>query len=170
MAALTHCPSLGLTCRAQHRSLAVQPLSLRAKAWCRYQAKHSSMAGQRIARHSINHSRHQSACRAAGRLHVIAETSYIMIKPDGVQRALVGEIIQRFERKGFTLKALKMFRPSQQLAEEHYKDLSSKPFFGKLVDYIISGPVIAMVRHRCHSQASTRIIPNSAMSSMSVLF
>lgn len=68
-----------------------------------------------------------------------------MIKPDGVQRALVGEIINRLERKGFTLKALKMFKPSKQLAEEHYKDLSSKPFFGKLVDYIISGPVIAMV-------------------------
>ena len=68
-----------------------------------------------------------------------------MIKPDGVQRALVGEIVQRLERKGFTLKALKMFRPSKELAEEHYKDLSSKPFFGKLVDYIISGPVIAMV-------------------------
>lgn len=69
-----------------------------------------------------------------------------MIKPDGVQRALVGQIINRFERKGFTLKALKMFTPSKQLAEEHYKDLSSKPFFGKLVDYIVSGPVIAMVR------------------------
>ena len=69
-----------------------------------------------------------------------------MIKPDGVQRALVGEIIHRFERKGFTLKALKMFVPSKELAEEHYKDLKSKPFFPKLVDYIISGPVIAMVR------------------------
>lgn len=68
-----------------------------------------------------------------------------MIKPDGVQRALVGQIINRFERKGFTLKALKMFTPSKHLAEEHYKDLSSKPFFGKLVEYIISGPVIAMV-------------------------
>ncbi len=68
-----------------------------------------------------------------------------MIKPDGVQRALVGEIIHRFERKGFTLKALKMFVPSKELAEEHYKDLSSKPFFPKLVDHIISGPVIAMV-------------------------
>ena len=70
-----------------------------------------------------------------------------MIKPDGVQRALVGQIINRFERKGFKLKALKMFTPSKQLAEEHYKDLSSKPFFGKLVDYIVSGPVIAMVSH-----------------------
>lgn len=76
---------------------------------------------------------------------VRAEISYVMVKPDGVQRGLVGEIIGRFERKGFTLKGLKMFVPSRELAEEHYKDLSSKPFFGDLVSYIISGPVIAMV-------------------------
>jgi nucleoside-diphosphate kinase len=67
------------------------------------------------------------------------------VKPDGVQRGLVGEIIGRFERKGFTLKGLRMFRPSRELAEEHYKDLSSKPFFKDLVDYITSGPVVAMV-------------------------
>ena len=71
--------------------------------------------------------------------------SLMQIKPDGVQRSLVGDIIARFERKGFTLKALKMFVPSKELAEEHYKDLSSKPFFGDLVSYIISGPVVAMV-------------------------
>ena len=67
------------------------------------------------------------------------------MKPDGVQRALVGEIISRFERKGFTLKALRMFVPTKELAEEHYKDLSSKPFFNDLVSYITSGPVVAMV-------------------------
>lgn len=50
----------------------------------------------------------------------------------------------RIENKGFTLRALKMFVPSKQLAEEHYKDLSSKPFFKDLVEYIISGPVVAM--------------------------
>lgn len=68
------------------------------------------------------------------------------MKPDGVQRGLVGEIIGRLERKGFTLKGLKMFVPSRELAEEHYKDLSAKPFFKDLVEYIISGPVVAMVR------------------------
>ncbi|KAK9805142.1 hypothetical protein WJX72_001648 [[Myrmecia] bisecta] len=78
-------------------------------------------------------------------LRVAAEISYIMVKPDGVQRGLVGEIIGRLERKGFTLRGLKLFRPSRQLAEEHYKDLSSKPFFKDLVEYIISGPVVAMV-------------------------
>jgi nucleoside-diphosphate kinase len=68
-----------------------------------------------------------------------------MIKPDGVQRGLVGEIISRFERKGFQLRALKLFQTPRDIAEEHYKDLSSKPFFPALVDYILSGPVVCMV-------------------------
>eukprot|EP00250_Pteridium_aquilinum_P019853 c24605_g1_i1 orf=3-491(-) len=72
------------------------------------------------------------------------ERSYVMIKPDGVQRGLVGEIISRFERKGFTIKGLKLFSCSTELAEEHYKDLSSKPFFPKLVKYITSGPVVCL--------------------------
>ncbi|KAK4375819.1 hypothetical protein RND71_006496 [Anisodus tanguticus] len=69
------------------------------------------------------------------------EQTYIMIKPDGVQRGLVGEIISRFERKGFKLTGLKLFQCPKELAEEHYKDLQSKPFFPKLIDYITSGPV-----------------------------
>lgn len=69
----------------------------------------------------------------------------LQVKPDGVQRGLVGEIISRFERKGFTLKGLKLFVPSKELAEEHYKDLKSKPFFNDLVSYIVSGPVVAIV-------------------------
>jgi nucleoside-diphosphate kinase len=63
----------------------------------------------------------------------------------GVQRGLVGEIISRFERKGFKLKGLKLFQCTRDIAEEHYKDLSSKPFFPALVEYILSGPVVAMV-------------------------
>eukprot|EP00803_Ostreobium_quekettii_P001189 evm.model.scf_551.4 EVM.evm.TU.scf_551.4 scf_551:43119-45776(+) len=73
------------------------------------------------------------------------EKSYIMIKPDGVQRGLVGEVIGRFERKGFKLVGLKMFRCPRQLAEEHYGELKDRPFFPKLVDYITSGPVVCMV-------------------------
>jgi len=68
-----------------------------------------------------------------------------MVKPDGVQRGLVGEIVSRFERKGFKLVGLKLFQCPKELAEEHYKDLSSKPFFPKLVEYIVSGPVVAMI-------------------------
>ena len=63
----------------------------------------------------------------------------------GVQRGLVGDIISRFERKGFTLRGLKLFQCPRDIAEEHYKDLSSKPFFPALVDYILSGPVVCMV-------------------------
>ncbi|KAM7472028.1 hypothetical protein LguiA_010211 [Lonicera macranthoides] len=73
------------------------------------------------------------------------EQTFIMIKPDGVQRGLVGEIIGRFEKKGFSLKGLKMMTVEQSFAERHYADLSSKPFFNGLVEYIVSGPVVAMV-------------------------
>ncbi|CAD6267580.1 unnamed protein product [Miscanthus lutarioriparius] len=72
------------------------------------------------------------------------EQSYIIIKPDGVQRGLVGEIISRFEKKGFLLKGLKLFQCPKDLAQEHYKDLKDRPFFPKLIDYITSGPVVYM--------------------------
>ncbi|XP_022738789.1 nucleoside diphosphate kinase 2, chloroplastic-like isoform X1 [Durio zibethinus] len=72
------------------------------------------------------------------------QQTYIMVKPDGVQRGLVGEIISRFERKGFKLIGLKLFQCPKELAEEHYKDLKAKPFYPKLIDYITSGPVVCM--------------------------
>lgn len=65
------------------------------------------------------------------------EQTFIMIKPDGVQRGLVGEIIKRFEQKGYYLRAMKFMNVPQALAEEHYVDLSSKPFYAGLVEYII---------------------------------
>ena len=80
----------------------------------------------------------------------------LQVKPDGVQRGLVGEIIGRFERKGFTLRGLKLFTPGRELAEEHYKDLSQKPFFKDLVNYITSGPVVAMVRTAPPTRASVK--------------
>nr|P47919.1 RecName: Full=Nucleoside diphosphate kinase A; Short=NDK A; Short=NDP kinase A [Flaveria bidentis]AAA19004.1 nucleoside diphosphate kinase [Flaveria bidentis] len=73
------------------------------------------------------------------------EQTFIMIKPDGVQSGLVGEIIGRFEKKGFSLKGLKLLTVDRAFAEKHYADLSSKPFFNGLVEYIVSGPVVAMV-------------------------
>jgi nucleoside-diphosphate kinase len=73
------------------------------------------------------------------------ERSFIMIKPDGTQRGLVGKIIQRFEEKGFKLVAMKMCKPGKEMFEKHYADLSSKPFFAGLVDYAASGAVVAMV-------------------------
>jgi nucleoside-diphosphate kinase len=73
------------------------------------------------------------------------ERTYIMIKPDGVQRTLVGNIISRFEQKGFKLTGLKLITPSKALLEEHYQDLKTKGFFPKLMGYMSSGPVVAMV-------------------------
>jgi len=74
-----------------------------------------------------------------------SERTFIAVKPDGVQRGLVGEIIARFERKGFKLVALKMVQPTTEMAQGHYKDLASKPFFGALVQYFSSGPIVGMV-------------------------
>ena len=73
------------------------------------------------------------------------ERTFIMIKPDGVQRGLIGQILARFEQKGFKLCAMKLVAPGRAHFEQHYADLSSKPFFGGLVDYASSGPVCAMV-------------------------
>ena len=73
------------------------------------------------------------------------ERTFVMVKPDGVQRNLVGEVIRRFEAKGFTLVGLKMMQVSRELAEKHYDVHKEKPFFGGLVDFIVSSPVVAMV-------------------------
>jgi len=73
------------------------------------------------------------------------ERTFLAIKPDGVQRGLVGEILNRFERKGFKLIALKQLIPSKDLAEKHYGVHRERPFFSGLVDFITSGPVVAMV-------------------------
>lgn len=73
------------------------------------------------------------------------ERTFVMVKPDGVQRGLVGEVIRRFETKGFTLVGLKMVQVSRDLAEKHYDIHKERPFFGSLVNFIISAPVVAMV-------------------------
>ncbi|MBD7986190.1 nucleoside-diphosphate kinase [Sporosarcina sp. Sa2YVA2] len=73
------------------------------------------------------------------------EKTFLMVKPDGVQRNLVGEIVNRFESKGFTLVGAKLMQITQELAEQHYGEHKERPFFGELVDFITSGPVFAMV-------------------------
>jgi len=73
------------------------------------------------------------------------ERTFIAIKPDGVQRGLVGKILKRFEQRGFKLVALKMCAPGRAHMEKHYADLSKKGFFNDLVEYMISGPVVCMV-------------------------
>ncbi|RWR14978.1 nucleoside-diphosphate kinase [Siminovitchia fortis] len=73
------------------------------------------------------------------------EKTFLMVKPDGVQRELIGEIVSRFEKKGFQLIGAKLMNISNELAEEHYGEHKERPFFGELVEFITSGPVFAMV-------------------------
>ncbi|SDY97745.1 nucleoside-diphosphate kinase [Thermoactinomyces sp. DSM 45892] len=73
------------------------------------------------------------------------EKTFIMVKPDGVQRGLVGEIVARFEKKGYQLVGAKLMHVSRDLAEAHYAEHKERPFFGELVDFITSSPVFAMV-------------------------
>ncbi len=73
------------------------------------------------------------------------QRTYLMVKPDGVQRGLIGEIVSRFERKGFQLVGAKLMQVTREQAEFHYEEHKEKPFFGELVDFITSGPVFGMV-------------------------
>jgi nucleoside-diphosphate kinase len=73
------------------------------------------------------------------------EQTFLMVKPDGVQRNLVGEIVSRFEKKGFQLAGAKLMTISKELAEQHYGEHKERPFFGELVSFITSSPVFAMV-------------------------
>lgn len=73
------------------------------------------------------------------------ERTFIMVKPDGVQRGLVGDIIKRFETKGFKLVALRFQQASEELLKQHYADLAGRPFFPSLISYMQLGPVVPMV-------------------------
>lgn len=73
------------------------------------------------------------------------ERTFIAVKPDGVQRGIVGEIMKRFEQRGYKLVAAKLTMPGEEHLKKHYADLSSKPFFAGLVKYMNSGPIFAMV-------------------------
>ncbi|MGE7694397.1 nucleoside-diphosphate kinase [Lysinibacillus sp. NPDC094177] len=73
------------------------------------------------------------------------EKTFLMVKPDGVERQVVGDIVDRFERRGFVMKGAKLMVIPTELAEKHYAEHAERPFFGELVDFITSGPVFAMV-------------------------
>ncbi len=72
------------------------------------------------------------------------EKTFLMIKPDGVQRGLVGEIVKRFEAKGFKMLGMKLIQVSEELAGQHYAEHVGKPFYPGLIEYITSAPVMAM--------------------------
>jgi nucleoside-diphosphate kinase len=73
------------------------------------------------------------------------DRTLILVKPDAFARNLTGEIVARFERKGLRIAALKKMTMTRELAEQHYAEHAEKPFFGELVDFITSGPLVAMV-------------------------
>jgi nucleoside-diphosphate kinase len=76
---------------------------------------------------------------------VATERTLILVKPDAFERGLTGEVIARFERKGFRLVALTLMQADEPLAQVHYQEHSDKPFFGELVDFITRGPLVAMI-------------------------
>jgi nucleoside-diphosphate kinase len=73
------------------------------------------------------------------------QQTFIMVKPDGVRRGLIGEVISRIEAKGYRIREMKLFTIDRELAREHYAEHSEKPFFGELVSFITGGPVVAMM-------------------------
>ncbi len=75
----------------------------------------------------------------------MAERTLVLIKPDAMRRRLAGEIISRLEQRGFELRAAKLVDVESELAERHYAEHAEKPFFGELVDFITSGPTLALV-------------------------
>ena len=86
------------------------------------------------------------------------ERTFIMIKPDAVQRGLIGEIINRFVKKGYKLVAMKLMQIPRSLAEQHYAEHKDKPFFESLIQYITSAPVVAMVWEGKEIVATARVM------------
>ena len=84
------------------------------------------------------------------------ERTLILVKPDAFARGLSGEIISRFERKGLTMLCARLLTVSEQLAQQHYAEHEGKPFFGELVDFITSGPLLALVFEGDHAVAAAR--------------
>lgn len=75
----------------------------------------------------------------------MTEKTLILVKPDGVGRGLIGEILSRFETKGYVIEGLKMLQPTEELLAQHYAEHAGKPFYHSLVDFMVSGPVVAAV-------------------------
>lgn len=86
------------------------------------------------------------------------EETLVLIKPDGVKCQICGEILTRYERKGLIIKAMKLLQTPKELAQEHYAEHKDKPFFGELVDFITSGPVLAFVLAGKNAVTSVRTI------------
>ena len=94
----------------------------------------------------------------------MSEQSLFIVKPDGVERKLVGQILSRFENKGFKIVKLRMFTFTKEMAEEFYSDHKSKPFFGELVSFITLGRVVAAIIEGNNAIATTRLMIGSTKS------
>jgi nucleoside-diphosphate kinase len=94
----------------------------------------------------------------------MSEQSLFIVKPDGVERKLIGQILSRFENKGFKIVKLRMFTFTKEMAEEFYSDHKSKPFFGELVSFITSGRVVAAVIEGNNAITTTRLMIGSTKS------
>ena len=94
----------------------------------------------------------------------MVEQSLFIVKPDGVERKIVGQILTRFENKGFKIVKMKMFTFTREMAEEFYSAHKSKPFFGELVSFITSGRVVAVVIEGNNAIATTRLMVGSTKS------
>lgn len=94
----------------------------------------------------------------------MTEQSLFIVKPDGVERKIVGQILTRFENKGFKIVKMKMFTFTREMAEEFYSAHKSKPFFGELVSFITSGRVMAAVIEGNNAIATTRLMVGSTKS------
>jgi nucleoside-diphosphate kinase len=84
------------------------------------------------------------------------QQTFIMVKPDGVRRRLVGEVVGRIEAKGYEIREMKLFTMDQELARKHYQEHVDKPFFDELVGFIVSGPVVAMIVEGADAVAGMR--------------
>ena len=94
----------------------------------------------------------------------MTEQSLFIVKPDGVERKIVGQILTRFENKGFKIIKMKMFTFTREMAEEFYSAHKSKPFFGELVSFITSGRVVAVVIEGNNAIATSRLMVGSTKS------
>ncbi len=94
----------------------------------------------------------------------MTEQSLFIVKPDAVSRGLIGEVISRFEKKGFKIIKLKMLTFTKEMAEKFYSDHSAKPFFNELVSFITSGRVVVVVIEGNNAIATTRIMIGSTKS------
>lgn len=96
-------------------------------------------------------------------MHSTEERTFVAIKPDAVKRGLIGRIIKRIENKGYKIVGLKMLKVTTELAEQHYAEHVGKPFYNRLITYITSGPVIAMVLQGDNTVVGVRKLMGSTL-------